>query len=163
VEEHIPPIPSVYVFSVATNQLVNDISIDHEDINDIDYNSANGNIYATVNRNFAGSNDILFVISGLSQEVISSILIPRNPETTTRNLNTLGIDHLNNYIYVSTTFPDTSYVVSGLSNNIISAIPLSPSTPTCLSSHSYAIDNDRNKLFVSNPCHGTVTAISTDL
>lgn len=79
--------------SVATNQLINDISIAHEHINDIDYNSANGNIYATVSgHTTAGSNDILFVISGLSQEVISSILIPR--ETTTRNLNTIGIDHL---------------------------------------------------------------------
>jgi len=79
--------------SVATNQLINDIAIDHEDINDIEYNSANDNIYATVSRNFAGSSDILYVISGLSQEVISTILIPPNPETTTRDLNSL----LNNY------------------------------------------------------------------
>ena len=99
------PLPSVYVVSVATNQLINDISIAHEHINDIDYNSANGNIYATVSgHTTAGSNDILFVISGLSQEVISSIFIPRNPETTTRNLNEIGIDHPNNYIYVSTGF-----------------------------------------------------------
>ena len=72
-------------------------------------------------------------------------------QSITRNLITIGIDHLNNLIYVSTTYPDTSYVVSGLSNKIISAIPLSRSTLTCLSSHSYAIDNDHNKLFVSNP------------
>ena len=35
-------------------------------------------------------------------------------------------------------------MASGLSNKIISAIPPSPSTPTCLSSHSYAIDNDHS-------------------
>jgi hypothetical protein len=155
-----PPIPSVYVISATTNQLINDIAVDHEDINDIDFNSANGNIYATVSRNFAGSNDSLYVISGASQEVIATITIPPNPETTTRNLGTIGIDHQNNLIYVSTTYPDTSYVVSGLSHKIIAAIPLSPATPTCLGSHSYAIDNDHNKLFISNPCHGTVTAIT---
>ena len=155
------PLPSVYVISVETNTLLNDIAVAHEKINDLEYNAANGDIYATVSRNFEGSHDSLYVISGLSQEVIETITIPPNPETTTRSLNTIGIDHMNNLIYVSTTYPDTSYVVSGLSNKIISAIPLSPSTPSCLSSHSYAIDNDHSKLFISNPCHGTVTAITT--